>query len=241
MSKFGTVFHSSKEITASGSNAVAIPPPISCTQIVPDGDLILDVSAGDTSRRYLVFSQVLCAKSDVFRNMLGKHSKFAEAVALRESHKQDHGELVVVTLEGDDPIVMGYVLHVLHGKYNKLPLEINIGMIVSISQICDKYSLHEALYIIQWLSPDFQKIIKSAQPTDGLLISWVFGLEKVFTQLSRDLMLGEISESDDGLLFGKQLLPLADCIPPAVSGKLLIPHQTSLPLHPGQLLLDAFC
>jgi hypothetical protein len=239
MSKFGTVFHSSKEITASGSNADATPPPIWCTQIVPDGDVILDVSAGNTTRRYLVFSQVLCAKSDVFRNMLGKQSKFSEAVALRESHKKDHGEPVVVVLEGDDPIVMGNVLHILHGKYFKLPLKINIAMIITISQICDKYSLHEALSIIRWLWADFQEITKSAQPTDGLLISWIFGPEKVFTKLSRDLMLGEISESDGGLLFGKQLHPLADCIPPAVSGKLLLPHQAPLPLHPGQFVLNA--
>ncbi|KAF8533225.1 hypothetical protein BDD12DRAFT_866428 [Trichophaea hybrida] len=221
MSKFGMVFESSSvEIIASCNNAAAPPPSISCTQIVPDGDVILDVSAVDTSRRYLVYSQVLCATSDVFRTMLGKQSKFAEAVALRESHKRDDGEPVVVTLEGDDPIVMGTVLHLLHGKYNKLPLKLNIGVLVDVSKICDKYSLHEALRIIQLLWSDFLKTKLTAHPADGLLISWVFGPEKVFTELSRDLMLGEISESDDGLLFGKQMDPLADCIPPAVSAKI---------------------
>ncbi|KAF8247325.1 hypothetical protein K440DRAFT_661520 [Wilcoxina mikolae CBS 423.85] len=221
MSKFGEVFDSASKATNTSSyntaattpaatppaatSSAATPPPFGpYIEIVQDGDVILDVSTGDSSRQYRVYSQVLCATSAVFRNMLGRQSNFAEAVALRESHKSDDGEPVVVKLPDDDPAMMGFVLHALHGQYNKVPYRLTIGRMV----ICRV-----------WL--EMLKTKMKTHPTDWLLISWVFGPEDSFTEVSRDLMLGKISDSDDGLLFGKKKIPLADCIPPAVSAKLV--------------------
>ncbi|KAF8533203.1 hypothetical protein BDD12DRAFT_947853 [Trichophaea hybrida] len=93
MSKFGTVFDYTAASTPTATLSVATPtaatPPLfgPYIEIVQEGDVILDVSTGDASRPYRVYSQVLCATSAVFRNMLGRQSNFAEAVALRESHK----------------------------------------------------------------------------------------------------------------------------------------------------------
>jgi len=234
MSTFGLVFDSSPAFSsnAAATPPTATPPPYGLNlDIVHDGDVILDVSAGGTSRRYRVYSQVLCATSVVFRNMLGRQSKFAEAVALRESHKRDDGEPVVVTLQGDDPATMGFVLHVLHGQYKQMPQKITIWRMVRISIICDKYSLHEAMQLIAVVWCDMLKTKAKTHLTDWLLISWVFGPEDIFTEVSRDLMLGKICDSDDGLLFGNQKLPLADCIPAAISGNI-----SSTSLWPGRLL-----
>ena len=216
------VWCSNTNATSSVATPTVIPPSLSSyVAIIQDGDVILDVSAGDSSRRYLVYSQVLCATSVVFRSMLGKQSKFAEAVALRESHKKDDGEPLVVTLQGDDLNTMQIVLHVMHGQHKMVPRTLTIERMASVSIICDKYGWHEGLQVMAGIWSELLKTKTKTHPADWLLISWVFGPEDIFTKVSRDLMLVDISDSGDGVLFGKQQFLLADCIPAAVSGNIL--------------------
>ncbi|KAF8535476.1 hypothetical protein BDD12DRAFT_983294 [Trichophaea hybrida] len=232
---YGTIVVSSPAVTnassgntdANFSNTIHLtpqtttPPFIACVNIVPDGDVMLHVSAGYSSRRYLVYSQVLCGTSTVFRNMLGRHSVFSEAVALRESQQRDSIEPVVVTLHGDDLDTIGIILYVLHGQNKKVPRRLSIERLAKVSIICDKYGWHEGLQVSAGVWTDMLRSKTKSHAVDWLLISWVFGPEEVFMEVTRDLMLGEISDNEDGILFGKQQLLLADCIPSAVSDKLV--------------------
>jgi hypothetical protein len=150
--------------------------------------------------------------------MLGKHSKFAEAVALRESRKRGDDEPIVVKLEGDDPAMMGFILQALHGKNKKVPPKITIGQLTRVAVICDKYSLHEALQVIVRTWSENLKAKAKTHPEEWLLISWVFGPEDIFTEVSRELMLNGIADHGDDLVFGKERRTLAECIPAAVTG-----------------------
>jgi hypothetical protein len=194
--------------------------PDSYTEIVPDGDLVLEVSDTNTeTEHYLVCSQVLCATSEVFMKMLGSKSNFSEAVALRESRRHDEAQPVVVRLEGDDPSTMKIILYVLHAQYHRVKRKITIETMVHAAVICDKYGLHKALQLISESWSSGLKAMTKTNPEDWLLISWVFGPESVFTEVSRILMLSGSSDPEhvDELVFGERKRTLDDCLPSAVS------------------------
>ncbi|KAF8247936.1 hypothetical protein K440DRAFT_661099 [Wilcoxina mikolae CBS 423.85] len=201
----------------SGSNTPTAtePEPIA---IIPDGDLILHVESESEIARYLVCSQVLCSASAVFRKMLGKESSFAEAVALRQS--KDSGEPVVVRLEDDDPTTMGVVLRVLHVRNYLVPRKMVLQDMVHIAVICDKYGFHEGLQVMAdiWLeSLKLDTASIAASPEDWLLISWVFGPEDIFTQVSKSLVLRGL-QSGNGMVFSDDNLSLSESVPSAISG-----------------------
>jgi len=224
--EFGSVYGAPELTRSAGSSASAatagVPqsdPYTLVVPVVPDGDTILEVSGGrGYSKRYLIYSSVLCSTSSVFRVMLGKHSKFAEAVALRESRKRDDDEPIVVPLEGDDPAMMGFILQALHGKNKKVPRKITIGQLTRIAVICDKYGLHEALQVIAGTWSENLKAKVKTHPEEWLLISWVFGPEEIFTEVSRDMILNGTAYQADGLVFSEERRALAECIPSAVTG-----------------------
>jgi len=150
--------------------------------------------------------------------MLGKDSDFAEAVALRKS--RDSGEPVVVRLEDDDPETMGVVLRVLHVRNYLVPRRITLQSMVHVAVICDKYGFHEGLQVMVdiWTeSLKADRVSIAAYPEDWLLITWMFGPEDIFTQVSRSLILRGL-ESSDGLVFGDDRLSLSESVPSAVSG-----------------------
>jgi hypothetical protein len=189
----------------------------SCTRIVPEGDLILEVSIGATSKYFLVASQVLVSTSAVFAKMLGKKSNFAEAVALRESKGKD--QPVIVKVEDDDPPMMELILYALHLQYKRVPDSIPLSMLFKAAIICDKYALHEALRLIAKVWSDPLKNEANESPREWLFISWVLGPESVFTEVSKQLILDGSSnlDNEDELVFGEGKLTLHECVPSAVS------------------------
>ncbi|KAF8533129.1 hypothetical protein BDD12DRAFT_914312 [Trichophaea hybrida] len=198
------------------------PEPIS---IIPDGDLILHVESDSEVVRYLVFSQILCSTSAVFRKMLGKESSFAEAVALQKS--KDSDEPVVVRLEDDDLTTMGVVLRVLHSRNYLVPRKMVLQDMVHTAVICDKYEFHEGLQFITdiWLkSLKLDTTSIDASPEDWLLISWVFGPEDIFTQVSRSLVLRGLKSGDD-MVFGNDKLSLSESVPSAISDEIFLRRQ----------------
>jgi hypothetical protein len=191
----------------------------SCTRIVPEGDLILEVSTGATSKYFLVASQVLVSTSAVFAKMLGKESNFAEAVALRESKGKDQPLAVIVKVEDDDPPTMELILYALHSQYKRVPDSIPLTMLFEAAIICDKYALHEALRLIAKVWSDPLKNEANESPRQWLFISWVLGPESVFTEVSKQLILDGSSnlDNEDELVFGEGKLTLHECVPSAVS------------------------
>jgi hypothetical protein len=188
----------------------------SCTRIVPEGDLLLEVSTGATSEHFLVASQVLVSTSAVFAKMLGKKSNFAEAVALRESKGDD--QPVIVKVADDDPSTMKIILYALHSQYRQVPDSITLSQLFQAAVICDKYALHEALRLIAKVWSEPLKHGSKKNPRQWLFISWVFGPESVFTEVSRQLTLDgtSIPDKEDELVFGKEKLTLHECVPAAI-------------------------
>ncbi|KAA8898504.1 hypothetical protein FN846DRAFT_962224 [Sphaerosporella brunnea] len=227
--RFGRVYRSTEPKSNSATASVAATSIddllASCLRIVRDGDLLLAVSVDATSKpkHYLVYSQVLCATSAVFSNMLGRNSKFAEAVALRDARKRGDDKPVVAKLEGDDTEMMKIILYALHAQYHNADRALKIEELVKAAIICDKYSLHNALRLIAKTWTTNLRSTTTTNPEDWLLISWVFGPGDIFTQVSKVLILsGSPSQgTEDQLVFGDAKRTLADCVPATVSSKLI--------------------
>ncbi|KAF8251512.1 hypothetical protein K440DRAFT_637476 [Wilcoxina mikolae CBS 423.85] len=208
---FGTVFANALDPTSSASSTTAA----SSAAVIRRYD-----TRGLRRSQQQTISHFAGSMRDIrrVRVMLGKHSKFAEAATLRESRKRDDDEPILVKLEGDDPPMMGFILHALHGQYKKVPAKITVSQLACIAVICDKYALYEALQIIvgKWL--ENLKAKPKMQLEQWLLISWVFGPEEIFTEVSRDLILSGMlrPEDEDCLVFGEEMRPLPECIPAAV-------------------------
>ncbi|KAA8898499.1 hypothetical protein FN846DRAFT_207494 [Sphaerosporella brunnea] len=194
--------------------------PEAAQPIAVDGDVILDVS--DDSR-YLVSSQVLCGTSSVFRTMLGKDSKFAEAAALRRARLADSNEPIVVRLEDDDPWAMGVVMRVLHSRHYSIPSTVNLTQLGALAVVCDKYAFHEGLHTASslWVQSLRSDELINQHPEHWLLISWVFGPEEIFTRVSRALVLSS-AETDGELTISGNIEPIfRESIPSAVTAQIL--------------------
>ena len=160
--------------------------------IAPDGDLFLSVSEGTAAppsrvMRFKVASPVLWLASRVFNSKFGPKSRFQEAIALRRSNITGFSP-VVVALD-DDPETLRFVLTALHFPYRPLARPAFERM-VEIAAVCEKYELHRALqpvaelyFLPSWDLKYFPGV------TNWLLISYVFGRERLFTAVSKYIIL----------------------------------------------------
>lgn len=116
--------------------------------IAPEGDLILIVSSADDALKFRVCSHVLRSASEYFRKLLSPN--FAEGQAL-SAEKTNPTE---ITLFGDEPESMKFILQIIHFKNNDLPQKLDAAQILSIAIVIDKYFLHDMKYALyKWLAP----------------------------------------------------------------------------------------
>ncbi|KAA8913673.1 hypothetical protein FN846DRAFT_929155 [Sphaerosporella brunnea] len=210
---------SSSPVTALPSSDIAmltrasLPEP--CTDIVPDGDVILELSP---TERFLVYSQVLCAASSIFNRMLSSGSRFSEAVELRSRASGD--KPVVVKLEDDDSATLLIVLRVLHYQIKTVPQKLSVEQMVQVAIICDKYFLHESLQLMAntWIGSSWSE--KQEQLEYWLLISWIFGPETIFTEVSRSLILEASEDTQKGFVIGPERRELPESVPAALIERL---------------------
>jgi len=162
--------------------------------IAPHGDLFLSVSeepaqSGSQGVRFQVTSSTLWLASRVFNSMFGPTSRFQEAISLRRSHIMGFPP-VVVALD-DDPEALQFVLTALHFSYGPFST-ITYELMVEVAVICDKYELHRALQPVadRCFLPIGMKISKSSESSSNwLLISYVFGYERIFAAVSKYIIL----------------------------------------------------
>lgn len=195
--------------------------PIAIVDIVPYGDLVLQVSSDAGIARFKVSSQVLCIASPVFRAMLGPSSNFKEACELRAAAAD--AQPYVLSLGEDDPQALAVVLNALHLQGSKVPISISFQNLVDLAIICDKYdcapgvTLWADVWTEVWknyaLEPGFER---------WLFIAWTFGIDEIFMSLSRKLILdGEFDTTNKTSLILKGH-PMDDMlIPEPVMGKYL--------------------
>jgi hypothetical protein len=91
------------------------PPRIPLHDIVPNGDVILEVDEGATTQKFGVSSQVLRLLSEPFAALFGPH--FLEGNKLL---RLSPGEPVTVKPPEDDPEGMGVLLNLLYLRKTKL-------------------------------------------------------------------------------------------------------------------------
>ncbi|KAA8894531.1 hypothetical protein FN846DRAFT_1025010 [Sphaerosporella brunnea] len=219
---FGSVFPeessastppSSSDNMSSDSTPASTSLPETCTEIVADGDMILELSPTD---RFRVYSQVLCSASAVFNRMLSSGSNFSEAVALRSRAPSDGP--VFLSLEDDDPAVLLIILRALHSQIKLVPRSLPLVSIVQAAVICDKYLLQEALQPIVrvWTDGTLIKSTIASCPEKWLLITWVFGPEKLFRDVSKSLIIGASVDIQKGIVIGPDRRELPEALPTAI-------------------------
>jgi hypothetical protein len=156
-------------------------------EIFQSGDLILETTKGDGSVGYVVSSQVLCMTSKVFLKMMGRDSLFKEAIDVRRANVLGFHPAVVTV--DDDHQTLEFILNVLHHRHDMLPKVLAFPELVRIAEICDKYELQLALKptLDRFLEP--YKTNLTGHYRDWLLVSYVFGYEDIFSQISKELVL----------------------------------------------------
>jgi len=220
---FGQVFSGEKSgAGVSHENVLPAPELIPLRTLVEGGDMIIDATSSSTNKvlvRYQVASQVLWSASRVFRRMFGPESQFKEAVDVRRAER-GYGPAVIPLY--DEPEVLELIFNTLHHHNDKLPDTIPFERMVEIAVICDKYELQCALRFVaeMWSRPLWSI---DAGYEDWLLISWVFGYEDKFTQVSKELIKRSEWKAGIGLVFGNCKgdwgTMLSDATPEAVISK----------------------
>lgn len=206
--------------------------PIAAVDIAPDGDLILEVDTPAGLARFRVVSAALCLSSPVFRAMLGPNSNFKEACELRKSKS---AEPHVISLDDDYPQALAVVLHVLHLRNDKVPQKITFDNLYELAVICDKYDCAVAmsLWISIWVRQWSDLSLDSGYER-WLFIAWAFGIEDVFTKLSKKIIMeGHFTRKGGRLLTGQGLVALDPNVPDSVVRKYpLYDLQTSSTAKP---------
>jgi len=137
---------------------------------------------------YRVSSHQLCSVSPVFAAMLGPQSSFAEATALRatRAHSTKEGSLYRITLEDDNVRAMAIMLNVIHARSSSVPRELNLGCLLQMAIISDKYDCADAMkpWDELWMDPWLSGSDKD-RFDERLFISVVFRVHDVFKKLTR--------------------------------------------------------
>jgi hypothetical protein len=194
-------------------------------EIFQSGDLILETTKGDGSVGYVVSSQVLCMTSKVFLKMMGRDSLFKEAIDVRRANVLGFHP-AVVTVE-DDHQALEFILNVLHHRHDMLPKVLSFPELVRIAEICDKYELQLALKptLDRFLEP-YKTNLTGCHYRDWLLVSYVFGYEDIFSQISKELVLtgfwvNKLRFFSAGLF--SPSYSLSSCTPSSITGKHYLP------------------
>jgi hypothetical protein len=117
-------------------------PEIKTVAIAPDGNLILELPKNTTIFQFRVSSSALCLASPVLRAMLRRN--FGDLRATIESDQEPYK----LDIEGDDPVALFVVLHILHLRSDKVPHTIsfeNMDDLAAVAVWCDKYDCYSAL------------------------------------------------------------------------------------------------
>lgn len=152
----------------------------------------------DIAMEYQVQSVVLCTASVVFRAMLGRESKFREAVSLRAAK----GSLYTLELGSeDDPVALECILAYLHHKNTIVPTEVSFETLVQLAILTDKYVFTDALSFVKhtWMQKWKSRVLD-----DGFeawaLVAHVFGDGNLYKQITKKWITHGTVEYLDGPL-----------------------------------------
>lgn len=132
----------------------------------------------------LVSSKHMSLASPVFKAML--QGGFKEAITLKTTGKLE------LPLPDDDPPAMKILIHIIHGRMNMVPLNIDLELFTQIAILVDKYECRE---VVRLLPPIWSDGLSDSFETSWInvarwvCIAWQFELEDEFliaTQIIRE-------------------------------------------------------
>ncbi|KAF0638231.1 hypothetical protein FPSE5266_05421 [Fusarium pseudograminearum] len=185
--------------------------------------------------RMRVSSRHLILASSTFRAML--EGPWIENL----SHSQP-GPAQIMTSDWD-PVALAIVMDAVHGRYNDVPENINIGLLMRIAVIMDYYALHESLRHIGnvWITNlrASCEMPKSSLKTSlmWLSVAWVFPQEEIMTSMSKIIL-----KWSRGLNM-TLALPVGDTIDTIEAKRQELIHKFLACLHElsGNLVREARC
>ena len=171
---------------------------VSNVQFDPNGDVILVISSERTAR-FQVNSHSLCLASSVFQAMLGANAHFKEGTALR--NRATNSPPIEISLGDDDARALALLLRIVHHQYDWVPRTLGDDQLYQVAIVCDKYDMRQILGL--WLDQLIAEGTKCGGMVAGdqwLFVSYAFGRQALFTQLSKDLILTSTVDAGGSLL-----------------------------------------
>lgn len=159
------------------------------TSVDPDG---VEFEEPGTEVRMLVSAKHMMLVSPVFRAMLQRDT-FKEGGELLSKGK------VEVPLPDDDVSAFIIILDIIHGRNRRVPRQVSLDMLTSITILVDKYQLVESVeaYSDGWINNPKLSLPQKYFAKEEVLavhkwisISWVFSLHDKFKSMTKLLELG---------------------------------------------------
>ncbi|KAH8660802.1 hypothetical protein BGZ60DRAFT_381714 [Tricladium varicosporioides] len=190
--------------------------------IAKQGDTILEFANKGADiypiLRFRVSSHLLAESSELFKQMLLPHqadtNNFLETQIPPSPTRitcKDGMEVKVYhmpQMELNENEALTILLHAAHMHREKVPRQIEYPVFVSIAEVCLRYRCTSPLEMqveYQWI-PQWQHMIGDDSPDGMLLISFAFGMRRIFTRMSKTAILNSL---DDEEIDSKHLWPQA--------------------------------
>ena len=170
-----------------------------------DGDVRLIVTKTGTKcrRSFLVDRRSLCRASPVFRAMLGKQGKFAEAQAQRQDHDDGEGSVFVqdVDLEEDHFTMFKLILDIIHLRGKAVPEAICFKYLYKFALLVDKYDLSKSIGFGPriWTEKLFRDWERQGH-VKWVFITSTFGLKEMLREVVQDLVWDSYEAADESLV-----------------------------------------
>jgi hypothetical protein len=182
--------------------------------IAKKGDAILEFSnkgtEGCTVLRFRVSSHLLAESSPLFAQMiLPQPAGVAPPVDMENQLPSPPGRHVckdgmevkiyrMPQMETNDNESLAILLHAAHMHNNKVPRQIDFPVFVSIAEVCLRYRCTSPLELqveYQWL-PQWIQMASDTSPDGLLLISFTFGLRRLFSRMTKNAILNSLDDEE---------------------------------------------
>lgn len=124
-----------------------------------------------------------------------------------------------VDFHDDDGEALLLLLSITHLRYGDIPTMLPYETLLNVAVLCDRYDCVKLVepWLSQWLS-DEEKSWKEAGHENWLFIAWVFGRDKVFSDLTAKIV-REAKITDDGECLTSAGEEVSEPMPPGILGE----------------------
>ena len=187
----------------------------------PSGDLNLIAECPNpeedepVTKTFVVSAKVMCLASPVWKAMFDPSGPWA---------KRSSGTEGVKMLE-DDPDALLILLDAAHLNFDHVPKAVNFDQLLHLAILCDKYDTFRLVgpWISEWIGgQELLRPVYNPGNEAWLFISWSFGREGIYNNLSKHLV-STLSIDDSGQCLSPAAKVLGENMPPGAIGEYLRP------------------